>query len=54
MVPVKKKSKTLPVLPSCRYPATVIVTQLKKPKMKKPMAPPIMSQSGVLNLLKSI
>jgi hypothetical protein len=30
------------------------VTQSKNPKMKMPMPPPIMSQSGVLNLLKSI
>ena len=34
-------------------PAPSIVTQLKNPKMKKPMAPPIFIQSDVLNLLRS-
>ncbi len=52
IVPVKKKSKTLP--PELEKPKPDTVTQLKNPKMKIPMPPPIMSQSDVLNLLKSM
>ncbi len=50
-MPVKKKSNTLP--PVAENPATSTLIQSRNPPIRKSTPPPTISQSGVLNLLRS-